>query len=318
MANSIRLTSEQEQFFLNLILHNEDEKVKRIGCGSSRIVFSFNKYEFLDKLREMGFSAKTSSVMVIKVAIGKGGIRQMNLEVSNFLDYGDEYPLGKIYAYGRYIEIMEKIETCPRYIACGQARHEEYWDVVSKLECINGETADNDQVGENEDGFFVAYDYGFTNEGKEEGTGGVGYYCSDISDTVECDDAALEEYLEALYDSLTIEVKAFDDIETHIHGIEKDIKLNYGGEDNYDDEKSDEDVGFEVYFPDTVEADTIYFSINQEDDARECFENVVKEGTKRCIFRYINYTTDYEEIIDEFEPEEPQSDEGDQPTNSQN
>ena len=119
------------------------DKENILGIGSSRIVFDYDE----DK--------------VIKIAIDSEGSYQIENEVmvyegSNGSDY-----LAKIYEYGRYYIIMEKltIHTSPDQIECDPTDDE--LSVALFLEDYMGDTGDNFQIGVRADGSYAAYDYGY-------------------------------------------------------------------------------------------------------------------------------------------------------------
>lgn len=136
-----------------------------IGSGSSRGVFKMKKLpECLS-----GLFAKIGNPLqiIVKVAFGTAALRQNDLEVRTFKKYGDE-KLARIYAYGRFIIIMEAVK-----IRCDV---DDYWledaedcspseyyeDVFEWANSEFGETCDNLQIGESlSDGRACLYDYGF-------------------------------------------------------------------------------------------------------------------------------------------------------------
>ena len=152
--------------------------------GASRCVF-----ECSDEIaRYLGICADD---YIIKLACGMGGIRQTEAEVECYLNNPDA-PLAKIFAYGRYVEVMERVEieedfrdfaeeccedwgvpyeTFYDYNCNGSEdegysddddrRAEEAYDVIIQLHEIFGHTADNGQLGRDKNGYLVAYDYGF-------------------------------------------------------------------------------------------------------------------------------------------------------------
>lgn len=139
------LTIDEERELLEEIANGE---IKGIDSEMSRLVYGID------------------DDLIVKVAIGPGGLKQNENEVSAFGDY-PFYPIARIYAYGQTCLIMERLDHCGRYDDCYYV--DEYLDgdsdrvdqIVVDLETINGDTSDNFQLGLTKNGDLVAYDYGF-------------------------------------------------------------------------------------------------------------------------------------------------------------
>ena len=148
-----KLSVNQEVKLLKLL-----KNCKPIDRGSSRLCFIHP----LDKTK------------VIKLAIGKKALCQNKLEALTFKNYGDSLPLAEIYEYGRFIVVMERmkqtfspetLEDCCCYGEWDNLPDEDTVnETVEQLESIFGCTADNYQLGYNQDGDLVSYDYGFNPE----------------------------------------------------------------------------------------------------------------------------------------------------------
>lgn len=192
MTQIQKLTIQQEKDILQYIV---DHKVSfdKISHGSSRVVL------FPDK-KDMGNICELAQIkipfdFVIKIALGEGGYNQSQREITSYEKYGDNYPLGEIYAYGAVLEFMVRVEPidgmyrvyddydCERLfnmIYHGDdddwsredyyhddedktkiREHEFIWSAICSLEDLFGVTGDNGQVGLDPDGHYVAYDYGF-------------------------------------------------------------------------------------------------------------------------------------------------------------
>ena len=171
---------------------------KILGAGSSRVVFSL-----------------PNSNLVLKLGCGHGGIHQNNREVELYEQYGEDYPLGRIIAAGKFCVLMENItpvsecyrdvddlsEWTPEQLADEyEVDYDEAQDVidaVSALDNINGYTSDNAQVGYNQLGQMVAYDYGF-----ESGEGCTRQCSGEITDNVSRGSDFLRCYLEKCIECL--------------------------------------------------------------------------------------------------------------------
>ena len=132
-------------FGKNLFIHN----------GSSRAVFQFDDNK------------------VIKIALDRQGRLQNENEVFLFSNYGKEY-LAEIFAYGRFIVIMEEVREeymedmlDLAYGDLGTSYNQETYDRLQKLidflERFQGETNDNYQLGFSKTrNKLVSFDYGYT------------------------------------------------------------------------------------------------------------------------------------------------------------
>lgn len=104
---TIQMTISQEKTILQYLSKAFAEgKAEMLGTGSSRSCWDIDNDA--ENFIKQTLGLDTDVNLVIKVAMGIGGQTQSNREIATFLDYGDEY-LARIYAYGRIIEIMEKV-----------------------------------------------------------------------------------------------------------------------------------------------------------------------------------------------------------------
>lgn len=99
MNEMIQLTLEQEKNILNSIKHD-----RPLGNGAARIVYDLD----LEAWDSLGLKEQPFD-LVVKVAVGLGGLQQNKREREIFEDYGDEFPLAVLVAYGRYINVMESV-----------------------------------------------------------------------------------------------------------------------------------------------------------------------------------------------------------------
>lgn len=132
-----------------------------LGNGSSRVVFSIGDGK------------------CIKVASDIRGQYQNHVEIELFKKYGGDY-LAEIYAYGKYIVVMEEVEPidsdaedmlhCSFEESIDEVANTMGYDksIINKaIDTYNflcevlGETSDNFQIGLRDDSCPVAYDYGF-------------------------------------------------------------------------------------------------------------------------------------------------------------
>lgn len=148
-----KLTREQEKELLRAIKRNH------IGHGSSRTVF---RHPFNRKL-------------AIKIAIGDGGKNQNKTEI----EVNQKLPqyTNTIHAYGENIIVCDLIIRDWRnkidMLYYGGSWSEDkrkffketekaiIQEIIEELDEINGDTADNYQIGKTINGKIVAYDYGF-------------------------------------------------------------------------------------------------------------------------------------------------------------
>lgn len=164
----IRLNTTQEKYLINYMIANPE---LFIGSGSSRVVFHCT-----DELAEYLKLPAQDEKYIVKIAMGEGGVEQMRVEVETFIEYGNTGAFAEIAAVGRYVEIMEYVETADFYYAAeenwGPAAIQDGYDVskleadsifdtIETLEGIFGHTADNGQLGKTLNDYWVAFDYGF-------------------------------------------------------------------------------------------------------------------------------------------------------------
>lgn len=242
------LSIKEERYVLE---HLKDAEF--LDNGASRCVFECPA-EIGDYL---GFNADD---YIIKLACGMGGIRQTEAEVSCYLDHPNS-PLAKIIAYGRYIEIMERVDIDEDYRDFAEECYEDYqipydtfydynggdmeedaadkeaeeaYDVIIQLHDIFGHTADNGQLGRNSEDKLVAYDYGFvTDLGCDEQT-------SSIADYV-YDDVQRNAYIDAVINLLDKSIEmleawedAFCEGDTEIYDHDKSYAYYNFGVYGYD------------------------------------------------------------------------------------
>lgn len=246
MAQIKMLTKDEEKFVLNTLLECET-----IGCGSSRYVFMDNGETIQNYF---GFDRP----VVVKVACGGGGMTQNDAECELYEQNGDDLPLAKIMARGKFIEIMEAIEEldyvdtlrdvmdycCDQYdvfqaindfdvddnwteddLIITEAEAEEVYDVVNYLVGYTGFTTDNAQLGRTIDGDLVCYDYGYVVGGSPSGREQVSSHTYSIQ---------VEKYIHLLlekYDILDYTILlAYDDNRYRVLGANPD----YDYEEDYE------------------------------------------------------------------------------------
>ena len=248
------------------LLNNEQEKqildclasgYLPIGHGASRFVFPIDTKQLI----EAGLELDINKRYVVKVAIGIAGINQNNVESTVFRYNGSEY-LAEIPYIGHYVEIMEYVEPLPDSVRnwADEYYFEDFYeqvaddltkseasrcfDVIQELNNINGCTSDNGQLGYNDNGDIVAYDYGYLSESDE-------VQCSDLLECIDPDSAeqisayllAIKNIIAADEDAMSIlEAQYMDKIQENIEkGVEilKDLE-NEGYGDDTDDEEADD------------------------------------------------------------------------------
>ena len=127
------------------------ERGRVINNGGGRLVFEHPDYE--DR--------------VVKIAMGEGGIVQNTAEADIYYTYSESYDVfANIYGHSELIVEMEKVEPFPDdldYLEEGEER-DKAWRLKFLLDDLIGDTADNEQLGLNECGEIVAYDYGYSPE----------------------------------------------------------------------------------------------------------------------------------------------------------
>lgn len=166
------LNALQEKRVINYLMQTPE---LFIDSGASRMVFKTTTdiNDYLD------LPEKDCNAYIIKIAMGLGGLTQMETEVDTYENYKDTGCFAEIVAIGRYIEIMEAVdvwdfsdytddgdypdlyeEIMEAYdLPCNDAKA--VADTMSTLTEIFGYTSDNGQLGQTSDGRWVAYDYGF-------------------------------------------------------------------------------------------------------------------------------------------------------------
>ena len=149
-----------------------------LGHGSSRVTYD------LDSNLAARLDLDTSRDYVVKLAVGRGGLNQMALEINTFYDYGESGHLATIAAMGQFCEIMEKVRIIDDLPYDSYENFDDFtddfdtedytneqkldmWKANNFLTEVFGESADNWQLGVTVNGTAVAYDYGF-NPGSDE------------------------------------------------------------------------------------------------------------------------------------------------------
>lgn len=145
------------------ILRNVLRKINFMESGSSRIVVPFGK----DK--------------IVKVALQKEALEQNKNEIEIYKEYAEILPLGKIYAYGERVILMERLYDpyCFYNEGTYETINEDYYledyyfefdnylvetieNIIEYFQEIQGDTGDNWQLGVDKNGNFKSYDYGYT------------------------------------------------------------------------------------------------------------------------------------------------------------
>lgn len=232
------LTHEQEKTILSFVM---DLNTEDAGCA--RMIFPLST-ELANKI-----GLDITFPCIVKVAMGIGGYRQNQLEIKTFLEQCDYLPLAEIAAYGRFVEIMERVEVedwrdfYDNYCDVDdymceieqkenesdeefQERYDRIYkntvNAVSTIDCLNdffGHTGDNGQIGINRLGNFVAYDYGYTTSRTTD------EQVSDVSDTV-YDKDDRNSYIQGLFDLL-------DKEESLLENYEKKFLYDENGDGTY-------------------------------------------------------------------------------------
>jgi hypothetical protein len=144
------------------VLQKAFTKNEYIGKGSSRAVY--------------GLDEKT----ILKVVADSGGKLQNKLEAETYAKHKSD-KLAKIYAVGKFILVMERVNLIDDYDDYNDDDEREFNTVQDYLNCITGTHGDNYQIGKSLDGHMKAYDYGYTtikNIEQYEMIGDIGYYLS--------------------------------------------------------------------------------------------------------------------------------------------
>ena len=240
LTGNIRvLTHEQEKLILDYVkgINTED-------AGCARMIFP------LSVELEYKLGLRIPFPCIIKLAMGIGGYRQNQLEIKTYLEHCDSLPLAELAAYGRFVEIMERVEVedwrdfydnysdVDDYMDCEverkdneteeefEERYERTYknackavDTMEQLNDFFGFTGDNGQIGINRYGDYVAYDYGYTT------TRSTDEQVSDINESV-YDKEARDEYIEGLRDLL-------DKEEDVLEAYEKKFLYDENGDGTY-------------------------------------------------------------------------------------
>lgn len=230
------LTPSQERFILKQL-----ENCKPFDHGASRACFECPT----EIVKHLGLNVEYE--YIIKLAVGLGGLSQNQLEILTYQQYGESHPLAQIFAAGRYVEIMEKLEIeydfrdfvdndC--YFCEDDNSGEEYWgfneEIASEVEVavellsdLFGQTNDNGQIGySNLSGTYVSYDYGFTTEKYRDDQ------MSDLSDYIFYDEGNLRNYLRELSDILEQEEELLGSVEKAL--LNKSESCEYDEEDEFE------------------------------------------------------------------------------------
>ena len=196
MAEVIRLTHKEEVEILNYLKKQCELTNNSFESGSSRVAVKMGwngciegSQEFFDKLNER-FGTHDIYSFMVKIAFGAGGMNQNILETAAYENYGDDAPIAKIYAAGDVIEIMEVLTLAKEseilrddgiefydweeydeslyhnynpvsYKLLNRALLEEMFNTMWELANYFGETSDNAQLGLNDDGDILCFDYGY-------------------------------------------------------------------------------------------------------------------------------------------------------------
>lgn len=212
-----KLTTKQESNLLDLLI----KKYNFYANGASRVIFIVTGEDLKScDIDVPPYPNKSQEGYVVKVAIGIGGINQNYYEVNHFIDYGHILPLADIFYYGRYVEIMERVEVIPEALVYDEdyqdfckymmeatdydnSTIDEMFNVIESLEEINGYTIDNAQIGFDCYGDIVAYDYGYDSSSDQD-------LVSDLSEYLyDC----INEYLAGLKDIIDKEEEFFQQFE---------------------------------------------------------------------------------------------------------
>ena len=158
-----------------------------LGYGSSRVT-----YDLSPKL-VASLGLDPSRDYVVKLAVGRGGLNQMDFEVGIFKSRGESGCLAIIPASGQFCEIMEKVividdlecdtyDTYDDFVCCGlngyddedtndnysDEQKQEMWRAHEFLNEEIGYSSDNCQLGITSSGHAVAFDYGFLPDSDDE------------------------------------------------------------------------------------------------------------------------------------------------------
>lgn len=220
----VELTTQEQRDILQYCKEN----TTYMGRGSSRATFEFK--EFPD--------------IVIKIIVDSKGEYQKDKEIQIYETLGSQF-LTKIYAYGDYFAICEKVEPfhlddvicyLTDYYGGGDIEEDSIFteddmaqiqNVVEELECELGETSDNCQLGRSlVDGRIVSYDFGYE-------SGSNSYSVSDQLGSV-C--RFFREEPNMLFGYL------LNEVETDCGFIEDQFYVDfYGDDDDYEEEEYEDD-----------------------------------------------------------------------------
>jgi len=244
------LTTEEQVKILKILAEREI-----FANGNGRMLFALNENENAD-LFEILPELEIDKRYVVKVAIGFGGLQQNENEAAMYKDHHDYYPLAHIYYSGKYLLIMEEVDTeeYDDYDMYDYADYDEdpmdcaanYLDYccsmdsddidyentlkdcaerISCMQALNdliGVTSDNAQIGYSRyQKKYVAYDYGF-NPGES-----VDRQTSNLSSAIR-DADFLNTYCLQL-----VEVIENDINDDEFRNIEHDMVKDYYSEEEY-------------------------------------------------------------------------------------
>lgn len=252
----IHLNANQEKYLIKYMINHNDLFV---ASGASRAVFSCTT----DIADFLGLPDKDCHAYIMKIALGKGGMSQMQTEFDTYMTYGDKGVLAEILAIGRYVEIMQAVDVWDfrdeadwgsdvsadeiydnnqDYMSEEDA--EKVADTIRLLNDLFGCTSDNGQIGKTLDGKWVAFDYGYVPEnGHDSQTSDISYY-------IEYDDSR-EKYMLGLLELL--------DQEEDFMNIWEETFLDEDAKDEDPEDKDWNDTNSE-------EKDTAYWEHDDTDE----------------------------------------------------
>jgi hypothetical protein len=139
-----QLTLEEEIAILQEILYSNSEPM---GVGSSRATYSYKPGK------------------VVKIAVSGHGVLQNETEVERYAEFGNKNILSQIYAYGELIIVAEEIRLLEEYDYQSEDERNEIAGYVEGLRTqyleLVDESIDGEQLGFNQNGLIVFYDYGY-------------------------------------------------------------------------------------------------------------------------------------------------------------
>lgn len=169
---TIELTQEEELAVLAAI--NPDDELDH---GTSRVVYALGDY-------------------VVKIAMSVGGVTQNKTEYKFYKDYCRHGVFANLYAHGKMINIMERLDDCDYYELerWWDEEDEDEWEFNTRIdEVINTANdltdysgGDNGQIGYSQlDDCYKLYDYGYSNGfSRSEMVDNVGAY-KEATDPIE-------------------------------------------------------------------------------------------------------------------------------------